>query len=204
MTTIDDALSPYVRDAGAEPASAQLAWSLVEDDAAAERQPWRSVWRNAAGVLMISFAVASAVLLGRSFAAHDVREAATSVPAAVSAPPPAAAPEPTATVTEALPASPELAEHLQLPTTAESAPPAAADNDADAVYLTVLQRSGITITNRDNAIVAGHTVCTLLSQGHSVEDIAAMTMRSNPTFTLTAAEGAAVAAVVAYCPDRLR
>ena len=87
-----------------------------------------------------------------------------------------------------------------------SSPELTARNTTDAVYLAALQHSGITVTNRANAITAGHAICLLLSQGHSETEIVAMVMKDNPTFSAAVARDSdsVIGAVSAYCPDEMR
>jgi Protein of unknown function (DUF732) len=87
------------------------------------------------------------------------------------------------------------------PPAAPSIPQAA---DQDARYLAALQRAGVTVTNRDSAIAAGHLYCTALRQGRTRDELKQSTLRSNPGMTGVAAADSVEAAITAYCPEQRR
>ncbi len=74
-------------------------------------------------------------------------------------------------------------------------------SDADAVYLTTLQRSGMTITNTGQAISGGHAVCAYLAQGQTPAAAALMVMAGGPGLKLADANNYVNAAMDAYCPQ---
>ncbi len=74
-------------------------------------------------------------------------------------------------------------------------------SDADAVYLTALQRSGMTITNTGQAISGGHAVCAYLAQGQTPAAAALMVMAGGPGLKLADANNYVSAAISAYCPQ---
>ncbi len=74
-------------------------------------------------------------------------------------------------------------------------------SDADAVYLTALQRSGLVITNTGQAISGGHAVCAYLAQGQTPAAAASMVMAGGQGLKLADANNYVSAAISAYCPQ---
>ncbi len=78
------------------------------------------------------------------------------------------------------------------------AAPASADQ-ADDAFIAALQRGGIVVGNRDNAIALGHSVCDKLGKGAIPSAVVATLEGSN----FSAKEGAYVVGVsiAVYCPQ---
>jgi hypothetical protein len=82
------------------------------------------------------------------------------------------------------------------------AAPAHADaNDQD--FLTQLRNAGITYQNPDLAINAGHSVCQLLDEGKSAQEIVTELGNRNPDFESGGAAKFTTLSAAHYCPKYL-
>ncbi|MFL0178520.1 MULTISPECIES: DUF732 domain-containing protein [unclassified Mycobacterium] len=88
------------------------------------------------------------------------------------------------------------------------AAPAYADPDAggggDAAFLTAVRAVGLTFASSDQAIVAGHAVCSMANNGETGLQVVKQLTADNPGLTMDAASQFAAAAANAYCPQHLK
>jgi hypothetical protein len=89
-------------------------------------------------------------------------------------------------------AEPPIASYI--PTTSSS-PPAV---NVDDVFIAAIQRSGMTVTNRDAAIAAGHAVCLSLDKGATTSDIIGELMSGG--YSAKDAGSIMGISIAAYCP----
>lgn len=82
------------------------------------------------------------------------------------------------------------------------ATPAHADPDsADAQFIAVLDKAGITYHSPDQAIAAAKAACSLMSGGQSGADVVKKMIESNPGFAEVSAQRFAAIAASTYCPQ---
>jgi hypothetical protein len=79
-------------------------------------------------------------------------------------------------------------------------PPAYADAETDALFVSVLDRAGIPYTSVKDAITVGHRVCTSLAAGKSVEEVALAISEESGVAEYECGYFAG-AAIGSYCPD---
>ncbi|QZA07736.1 DUF732 domain-containing protein [Mycolicibacter heraklionensis] len=90
------------------------------------------------------------------------------------------------------------------------AAPAYADPDdgdgggGDAAFLTALKAAGLTFASSDQAIVAGHAVCSMANNGESGLKVVKQLTADNPGLTMDGAAQFAAIAANAYCPQHLQ
>ncbi|CAJ1510749.1 DUF732 domain-containing protein [[Mycobacterium] holstebronense] len=87
------------------------------------------------------------------------------------------------------------------------AAPAYADPDAgggDAAFLASLKAVGLTFNSGDQAIVAGHAVCSMANNGESGLQVVKQLTADNPGLSMDAASQFAAVAANAYCPQHLK
>lgn len=82
------------------------------------------------------------------------------------------------------------------------AAPAAADQTDDA-YIALLQKYGIVITDRDQAITTGHMVCSGLDKGQSRANLV-LSIIKDTNLSAKSAGYIISASVVSYCPQYRR
>ena len=80
----------------------------------------------------------------------------------------------------------------------------AADPAADAAFLANLRAVGLTSAADDQAIVAGHAVCSMANNGETGLQVVKQLAADNPGLTLDGAAQFAAAAANAYCPHHLQ
>jgi len=80
-----------------------------------------------------------------------------------------------------------------------SAARAAADQTDDA-YIASLQKYGIAVTNRDQAIATGHMVCSGLDKGQSRANLV-LSIIKDTTLSARSAGYIITASVASYCPQ---
>lgn len=83
-----------------------------------------------------------------------------------------------------------------------AAAPAAADQ-ADDAYIALLQKNGIVVTDRDQAIATGHMVCAGLDKGQSRANLV-LSIIKGTTLSAKSAGYIISASVASYCPQYLR
>jgi serine/threonine protein kinase len=71
----------------------------------------------------------------------------------------------------------------------------------DARFTTAIEQRGITMKSAPGAIKAAHVVCKMVSQGDSLESIAALVVRQNPGLTPQLATVFVDTALSVYCPQ---
>jgi hypothetical protein len=91
------------------------------------------------------------------------------------------------------------------------AAPAGADPDGggdsagnDAAFLAAIKASGLTFPSEDQAIVAGHAVCSMANNGESGLAVVKRLTADNPGLSMEDASKFAAAASKAYCPQHLQ
>ncbi|WP_420109984.1 DUF732 domain-containing protein [Mycolicibacter arupensis] len=91
------------------------------------------------------------------------------------------------------------------------AAPAGADPDGggdgaanDAAFLAAIKASGLTFASEDQAIVAGHAVCSMANNGESGLAVVKRLTADNPGLSMEDASKFAAAAAKAYCPQHLQ
>lgn len=82
------------------------------------------------------------------------------------------------------------------------AAPAHADGN-DQTFLAQLRAAGITYQNPALAVNAGHSVCQLLDEGKSAQEISKELDDRNPSFQGTGAASFTTISAAAYCPKYL-
>jgi Protein of unknown function (DUF732) len=80
-----------------------------------------------------------------------------------------------------------------------SAAPASADPTDDA-FIAALEKYGITITDRNSALVAAHTVCDELANNPNTSTLA-MSLTKNTSLSLQQSSYFVGASMSAYCPQ---
>lgn len=78
------------------------------------------------------------------------------------------------------------------------------DGAGDAAFLTALRAAGLTFASEEQAIVAGHAVCSMANNGETGLQVVKQLTTDNPGLTMDAAARFAAAAANAYCPHQLR
>lgn len=84
---------------------------------------------------------------------------------------------------------------------------ASADPDSsgnDAAFLTALRSAGLLSDGDDQAIVAGHAVCSMANNGETGLQVVKQLAVDNPGLSLEAASKFAAVAADAYCPQHLQ
>lgn len=88
------------------------------------------------------------------------------------------------------------------------AAPAYAEPDdggnADAIFLAGLRASGLTFAGNDQAITAGHAVCSMANNGETGLQVVKQLTADNPGLTMDGAAQFAAVAAHAYCPHHLQ
>lgn len=88
------------------------------------------------------------------------------------------------------------------------AAPAYADPDpgdgGDGAFLTALRAAGLTFASNDQAIVAGHAVCSMANNGETGLQVVKQLTADNPGLPMDAAAKFAAVSANAYCPQHLR
>lgn len=86
------------------------------------------------------------------------------------------------------------------------AAPAYADPNAgdDSAFLTGLRAAGLSFASNDQAIVAGHAVCSMANNGETGLQVVKQLTADNPGLTMDGAAQFAAVAANAYCPQHLR
>jgi len=77
------------------------------------------------------------------------------------------------------------------------------DSGGDTVFLTSLKAAGLTFNSNDQAIVAGHAVCSMANNGDSGLQVVKRLTTDNPGLTMDGASQFAAIAAKAYCPQHL-
>ncbi|ORA99965.1 hypothetical protein BST33_12870 [Mycolicibacter minnesotensis] len=100
---------------------------------------------------------------------------------------------------------------LGVAVTIVGAAPAGADPDGggdggagDAAFLAALRAAGLTFSSDQQAIVAGHAVCSMANNGEPGLSVVKQLTTDNPGLSMDAASQFAAAAAKAYCPQHLR
>lgn len=73
----------------------------------------------------------------------------------------------------------------------------------DAAFLTGLRAVGLTFDSGDQAIVAGHCVCSMANNGETGLQVVKQLTTDNPGLTMDGAAQFAAVAANAYCPQHL-
>lgn len=85
-----------------------------------------------------------------------------------------------------------------------AADPEAGDNGAaDAAFLASLKAAGLAFSSNDQAIAAGHAVCSMANNGDSGLQVVKQLTADNPGLTMEGASQFAAVAANAYCPHHL-
>ncbi|MGV0750058.1 DUF732 domain-containing protein [Mycolicibacter minnesotensis] len=84
------------------------------------------------------------------------------------------------------------------------ADPDAGDGGGDAAFLTALRAAGLTFASSDQAIVAGHAVCSMANNGETGLQVVKQLTTDNPGLPMDAAAQFAAVSANAYCPQHLR
>ncbi|WP_036457547.1 MULTISPECIES: DUF732 domain-containing protein [unclassified Mycobacterium] len=88
------------------------------------------------------------------------------------------------------------------------AAPAYADpgdgDGGDAAFLSDLRAAGLTFAGSDQAIVAGHAVCSMANNGETGLQVVKQLTADNPGLTMDGAAKFAAVSANAYCPQHLR
>lgn len=74
----------------------------------------------------------------------------------------------------------------------------------DAAFLTGLRAVGLNFDSGDQAIVAGHAVCSMANNGETGLQVVKQLTADNPGLPMDAAAQFAAVAANAYCPQHLR
>lgn len=86
------------------------------------------------------------------------------------------------------------------------AAPAYADPETgggDGQFLTSLKAAGLSFASNDQAIVAGHAVCSMANNGESGLQVVKQLTVDNPGLSMEGAAQFAADAASAYCPQHL-
>ncbi|WP_067976909.1 DUF732 domain-containing protein [Mycolicibacter icosiumassiliensis] len=83
------------------------------------------------------------------------------------------------------------------------ADPDAGDGGGDAAFLTGLRAVGLNFNSSDQAIVAGHAVCSMANNGDSGLQVVKQLTAENPGLTMDGAAQFAAVAAKSYCPHHL-
>jgi len=76
--------------------------------------------------------------------------------------------------------------------------------NADAIFLAGLRASGLTFAGNDQAITAGHAVCSMANNGETGLQVVKQLTADNPGLTMDGAAQFAAVAAHAYCPHHLQ
>ncbi|MCV7385354.1 DUF732 domain-containing protein [Mycolicibacter longobardus] len=83
------------------------------------------------------------------------------------------------------------------------AAPAHADTDADATFLSAVDKAGIEYTDPQDAVAVGHQVCDYLYAGHGPDSAARALKISNRSISAKNAARFVAFAETAYCPEKM-
>lgn len=76
--------------------------------------------------------------------------------------------------------------------------------NADAIFLAGLRSAGLAFAGNDQAIVAGHAVCSMANNGETGLQVVKQLTADNPGLTMDGAAQFAAVAAHAYCPHHLQ
>lgn len=82
-------------------------------------------------------------------------------------------------------------------------PAHASGDDVDDAFLASLNKAGITFRSPDQAITAGHSVCSMLKDKKSGPEVLSLLQSANPGMTPDGARMFLGASLNAYCPEGL-
>ena len=77
------------------------------------------------------------------------------------------------------------------------------DGAGDAAFLAAIRAAGLNFASEEQAIVAGHAVCSMANNGETGLQVVKQLTADNPGLTMDAAAHFAAAAANAYCPHQL-
>jgi hypothetical protein len=176
-TAVPDGETVILPDA-ARTQAAEWAWSETEEFEEPQVSSWRLVWGNATVFILVGVVLAGVIGVVGWVSWRSNRPE-----------PPLPAKAVTTTVVT-----------VTVPAPAPPSPTPIKELTPDEQYILGLQRAGIQITNRQNAITTGHSVCTMRGGGMTYTDIGVSIQRNNPGMSPQMVDESVVAAVGAYCP----